>query len=102
MAKEAVDKIKACESCARKILEEAEKNAVKAIADAKASAEKKYSEIISAAKQKSSDDIKRAELDAEEYKSNYMKTNQDKNNEPLRVALQKKEQAKKGVINLLF
>lgn len=102
MAKEAVDKIKAAETKARRILDEAENNARKAIADAKAEAEKRSAEIISGAKQKSSDDIKKAELAAEEYKTNYLKTNQEKNNEPLKLALQKKEQAKKGVINLLF
>ena len=102
MAKDAIEKIKAAESEARKISEDARANASAMVTKAKDEAEKRRAQIISEAKQKASDDIKKAELSAEEYKNNYLQSNLEKNNEPLKLALSNKNQALSGVVDLLF
>lgn len=102
MAKEAVEKIRAIEEEAFKILTEAEKEAKRIVSDAKSEAKV----LIEAEKKKALEEALKVEEEAtkkgSEFAVSYIEENRGKTDAPVEKARLKKEAVTDEVIKLLF
>ena len=102
LAKDAVEKIKAAEDEAQKLVTDAQNEARRIITDAKAEAKSFEESEIKTEKEAAAKELSEASKKAESEILAYLDSNLSKNAEKLNSAEKNKEKAIAGVIKLLF
>ncbi len=102
MAKDAVEKIKAAEDEAQKIVADAKDAAKQILNDAKSESKSFLETEEAVVREEALKKIKNAEQKGEEEISAYLEANKHKNDEKMLLAAKNKEKAIAKVIELLF